>query len=121
MKRFNLSFFCVESNSSESSLEIIKKPHKKRFSHQSHKHQFKITTKKGKQKDLKETNYNQNFNFFILPIKNNEEILRNIQVLFQNSWASIHQNIKILHFYEIEALYYNLLKSHEKTNILKEY
>jgi len=115
----SLIYLFFLAKSPESSLEIIKKPNKKRFSFEVSgvsTQQKKLNTKK----KSKVINYHQNFSHLISQIRNNEELCKNVLNSFQNLWVSTHQKLKILTIEELEALYYGLLKSSEKVSFQPE-
>ena len=72
-------------------------------------------------KKIKDINYHQNFTHLMNQIKNNEELCKNVQNIFRNLWASIHQKMKVLDITDFETRYLALLKSSEKVPFQPKY
>lgn len=102
--------------SPEASIELIKKPNKKRFSREVVGSHNILDRKRSK-----DVNYYQNFTLLMTQIKSSEELSKKIQNIFQNLWCCSHQKMKILELNELETMYYSQLKTLEKMDFSLKY
>ena len=98
------------------SIEMMKKPNKKRFSREVVGSHSLMERKRSK-----DVNYYQNFTLLMAQIKSSEELSKKVQNTFQNLWCCSHQKLKILELNELETLYYSQLKALDRIDFSLKY